>query len=771
LYNATSGTFSLAGNLNIPRDSHTASLLNDGTVLIAGGEGEFGGVAQGEIYTPPGQAPGPPDSLQITPATANVMVGGTQRFNAIDNFGNPRQYVTWTVSNPSLATVTTDENDQAILTGLAAGQVTLTATAETTSGQEQVTILAAGAYPPGTVIWSASPVAGFSPMQLVQAVPTASGPDLYSTQLSADGTTSVIQALTADGRQLWQTPVPALNSNSVPDGAGGLIVAQYDTCTPGQTMPLTVVDLDPVYGQPTWSLWAAGVQQGNSILYCYGGGDAPQIAVRGDGAVVIAEPTNNGFPPLSVMNLPPNGAGVSYPIPPSSNTMNGVTIYPQCCMGPPMVNVDGTIYVEYEVRNVVNNVITSDALYLQQIDMNNNWPSQVLSTTTQNQALLPGPIVPDGQGGILATWTISPSSGPVPQYPYQAVDVVAGVVGTPYNLPFSPTKVAFGQSPTIVLGQNGDGIATNGTDAVNGPVVASFNLTSGSVNWSYQGTAGDTLSIIQATVDGGVTVNDSSTGVIQLSSTGSPELRRAGRQKVHGSIAIAGVSSALQGAVPLDLSTWISTTSGAFTALWSPNGSNNIPTLLAQTVNPMPKGNAQGQSVPPFCHRQTSSCVLAPQSDSTVPNPFVPGVQTREVVYALFTLQNGALAPIVGNSQTKIAVTEENSTNPNTKICDWLTPLGKCQSLGTYSDDYTVGNTGNFTVEQIFAIDRCQSQVFWPTDGFNSQGFPIQTWYGALSQNATVTSSGATIQQNSPNMQAGATCSQGCSPIQANGTK
>ncbi|MDR3675075.1 MAG: hypothetical protein P4N24_06265 [Acidobacteriota bacterium] len=130
-----------------------------------------------------------------------------------------------------------------------------------------------------------------------------------------------------------------------------------------------------------------------------------------------------------------------------------------------MVNSDGTIYVEYEVRNTLNNVITSDTLYLQQINVDNSWPSKVLSTTTQNQALLPGPIVPDGQGGILATWTISPSSGPVPQYPYQAADVVAGVVGTPYNLPFSPKTVSFGQSPAIVLGENGVAFATEmGTD-------------------------------------------------------------------------------------------------------------------------------------------------------------------------------------------------------------------------------------------------------------------------------------------------------------------
>ena len=536
LYNPTTATFSVAGNLNIPRGAHSAALLNDATVLIAGGDSEFfEGVPQAEIYQPVGTPTEPPDSLQITPVNANIVVGGTQHFNAIDNFGNPRQDVTWTVSSSSLASVTTDENDAAVLTGLAAGQVTLTATAETTSGQEQVTILTAGAYLPGTVIWSAPPVAGFSPLQLVQAVPTSAGPDLYSTQLSSAGTQSVVQALTADGRQLWQTALPTLNSNSVPDGAGGLIIAEYDTCASGQTNPLTVMDLDPVYGQPVWSLSAAGIQEGNNIVYCYGNGyDAPQIAVRGDGAVVISEPTNNGFPPLSVMNIPPNGAGVSYPIPPSSNTVNGNTIYPQCCMGPPMVNVDGTIYVEYEVRNVVNNVITSDTLYLQQIDLNNNWPSQVLSSTTQNEALLPGPIIPDGQGGVLATWTISPSNPPVPQYPYQAADVVSGVVGTPYNLPFSPTKVAFGQSPTIVLGEGGVAFATNGTDTVNGPVVASFSITSGSVNWSYQASAQATLSIIEATSGNGLVAKTTQSGtdtVLIFNSSGvqSQAMRRAMR--------------------------------------------------------------------------------------------------------------------------------------------------------------------------------------------------------------------------------------------------
>ena len=61
-----------------------------------------------------------------------------------------------------------------------------------------------------------------------------------------------------------------------------------------------------------------------------------------------------------------------------------------------MVNSDGTAYLEYEVRNAVNEVVSSDTLYLMQISPDNSSSSTVLSSTTQNQALHPGRIVHGG---------------------------------------------------------------------------------------------------------------------------------------------------------------------------------------------------------------------------------------------------------------------------------------------------------------------------------------------------------------------------------------
>lgn len=407
-------TFTGAGSMINGRYGALATLLNDGRVLIAGGTGMTGDEIA-ELYAP---TPPPPSSLQITPSSVTMIVGETRQFTVIDNNGHPRSDATWSLSDEGLATITSDNSP--MLTAIAPGNLTLTASVQGVTAQAQISILEVGTVlDPGTPYWSVSSTPGFIPTQIAQAVPTEEGPDLYSVETSSDGKTTLLHALTADGRQLWQSQLPALTNKSVPDGSGGLLVTEHTTCDPGQTDPMTVADIDAKTGKPLWQVKASGIQRGQSLFYCYSPDMAPQIAVQPDGIVVMSAPTNSGMPPLITVW---RGSVGSTLIPTSSITDSGGAVYfVQSLVGPPTVAPDGAAYVEYQVRDSGVNKVNSAALYLLTPGAT---PILLMTNTDLNSgrfpeptdsSLLPGRIIPDGQGGLIASWTILPSNLPFPR--------------------------------------------------------------------------------------------------------------------------------------------------------------------------------------------------------------------------------------------------------------------------------------------------------------------------------------------------------------------
>jgi uncharacterized protein YjdB len=89
--------------------------------------------------------PAPVESVVVSPATIDVLTGGTGALEAQvkDAAGNVirDRRVVWASANPAIATV----SDNGIVTGLAAGRVNVAATSEGKSGMASVTVIAAAA--------------------------------------------------------------------------------------------------------------------------------------------------------------------------------------------------------------------------------------------------------------------------------------------------------------------------------------------------------------------------------------------------------------------------------------------------------------------------------------------------------------------------------------------------------------------------------------------------------------------------------------------------
>jgi uncharacterized protein YjdB len=122
--------------------------------------------------------------ISVLEAPAVMGVGGAVLLygNVADANGNtlPGQTVTWTSSNPAVATVAVAGPFNANLTGIAAGTVTVTATCNGVSGTASVSVVAGGVVASLTV---APVTVAFENATPQQGLPSATGPTQLGTKL------------------------------------------------------------------------------------------------------------------------------------------------------------------------------------------------------------------------------------------------------------------------------------------------------------------------------------------------------------------------------------------------------------------------------------------------------------------------------------------------------------------------------------------------------------------------------------------------------------
>jgi len=140
--------------------------------------------------------------LSVSPSKVSMLVGETRDFRAVGKDGRIRHNVAWSVTPAHAVTLTNNGDEVSIKAEEISSTVILTANADGDSAEANIEILSGNSRKSGTVLWSVNPIPGCKSINLVQAVPSANGPDLYDQEECPQG--SVVRALTSDGREFWR---------------------------------------------------------------------------------------------------------------------------------------------------------------------------------------------------------------------------------------------------------------------------------------------------------------------------------------------------------------------------------------------------------------------------------------------------------------------------------------------------------------------------------------------------------------------------------------
>jgi hypothetical protein len=155
IYDPVPGSFSVTGSLATARQAHTATLLSDGSVLVAGGWNPRNwGLTTAELYKPATLTPQNLVSIGISPVNPSLIIGTSQALVAVGTFSDSSTQtlasVIWSSSNSVVATTTRDSgsnsgigNDSAnsgLVFGISPGTATISACAGSICGSTMVTV-------------------------------------------------------------------------------------------------------------------------------------------------------------------------------------------------------------------------------------------------------------------------------------------------------------------------------------------------------------------------------------------------------------------------------------------------------------------------------------------------------------------------------------------------------------------------------------------------------------------------------------------------------
>lgn len=499
-----------------------------GPVLVS-----VSGVSTNPVPFTVSTTPGAITAISITPATFAMLIGDARTLQAVDSNGSPITGLSWSSSDTGIASF---DAETGILTANAEGQATIMGTFQNFTAQATVNVYVAddnGYYPEGAVLWSGQAMAGYSAGQVIQATPTDSNlVDLFALDMDSQQANVSIRGLTADGLQKWTTqlPIPTLAPVFVPDRQGGLLITQQPV-QPGYS-PYSLLKVDNHTGKPSWIY--SPLSDGSY------GCDAwipDKVSVHPDGTIYAVKLSHVCFSPSSysvratVVAL--DGATglpkFSVDLPQSRDTeyYNGLLYQDSKASpytSPISIMPDGSVYLEAEstvsrtdqfcTSSCVGTQSITDTVSLIKILSDGSSSTQVLNSYTcsanfpgsscypPNQ--FPAEVIPDGQGGVLATYSYCdyqycPSQQPGGTLRLSHIDALGGK--SDYTLPFAYASFWYG---SMVLGDY-TLFATDNTRIV------AFDLGSGTTHWTWDAAQGHEAELVAATDGAGLVAKDRDT--------------------------------------------------------------------------------------------------------------------------------------------------------------------------------------------------------------------------------------------------------------------
>lgn len=557
--------------------------------------------------------------LTLNPSERTMLVNETGTLTLRDEFGVAPANATWQTGNAAIVSLSAD--NPPVLTAVAAGTVTITASKSGLSAGATITVVAGETLPTGevrlpagTTRWNLPTVTSTQSRRTAPIYThrsQANGPDLFTVEPNTLLTEFTMRAVTADGEVLWKEAAPGLPLMGDAYGAAVAGVPGAYRCA-------------AYYGEDRFCFTAlvrfAGTETVGPWRY-ESAGYLDRPAQGPDGTIFAIEHIGGGR--SEVLDQPDYGNNKSVVMldgatgqvtgrvsfaPETQLTACGLTENEPLTIGP-IVGADGNGYVAVRQRHRSYSGPCNDP------------PSQVLITDDETWTLLrlsrtgelaravvdechmscgalfsPQQLLPDGTGGLVLNGTRWLSHLQVNEQRLVRLD--AELVRSDFVLPSSTRIDLVGQSGTLFLQ------TTNGTNP--NATTQAFDIRAGATLWAKS--PGYTL--VAAHPDNGGAGQGSNGALFRITATGEPAETLSTTQVIdpvqfmgnwvgNGTATVRTVAGIFEDATHWD-ATRVAVGTGFYEARGFGASSMQSATRLARFVAFVPPNNLANQNSPPY---------------------------------------------------------------------------------------------------------------------------------------------------------------------------